>query len=86
VAGFSREMKYRSWPYRVIKAAQAGVWELTDTRGPRILHRMLSVDEAVAVHILRDWMCGNAYGEVWESSGSTCLAHRPMMPIRIDLQ
>ena len=47
---------------------------------------MLSVDEAVAVHILRDWMCGNAYGRVWESSGSTCLAHRPMMPIRIDLQ
>jgi len=79
-------MKYRSWPYRVIKAAQAGVWELTDTRGPRILHRMLSVGETVAVHILRDWMCGNAYGRVWESSGSTCLAHRPMMPIRIDLQ
>jgi hypothetical protein len=25
VAGFSREMKYRSWLYRVIKAAQAGV-------------------------------------------------------------
>jgi hypothetical protein len=77
VVDINREFQYLSWPYRVQETTEAGVWMLTDMRTLEVLQRTPPVEEAMAVHIMRAWMCGNAYGGNFDVMGQYLLGMLP---------
>jgi hypothetical protein len=76
-ADCNREMAILSWPYRMQETAGEGTWTLVDTRNAEILHRTPSVDESMAVHILRAWMRGYVYDGNFTIIGQYLLGNMP---------